>query len=217
MAYPNRISPEVVVLCWLCAVGLAGCSKHDQIRHYKVDKQHVLYQTNHTDSPAARSVPGHSGTLPAEQPSRQLTYDAPQQWTPGQLVASRGSITVRYQAAFEVVDGAKKVEITVSQFPAAAANPLMHINRWRRQIQLDAVTQEQLDKQIKKIQVNQASGDYIQLIGPPEAERPQTTLGAIVVDGPRAWFFKLKGDSELAQREKQRFEAFLQSVRFSGP
>ena len=217
MAYPNRILSEVLVLCCFCAVGLAGCSKHDPIRHYQIDKQHVLYQTNHTEPAAARSVPGHSGTLPPEQPSTQLTYDAPPGWTPGQLIASRRGITVRYQAAFDVVDGEKKVKITVSQFPAAMANPLMQINRWRRLIQLEAVTQEQLDKQIKKIQINQTSGDYIELVGLSKTEQPQTTLGVIVVDGPRVWFFKLDGDSELAQREKQRFEAFLQSARFNGP
>jgi hypothetical protein len=30
----------------------------------------------------------------------------------------------------------------------------------------------------------------------------------------KAWFFKLKGDAELAEQEKGRFEAFLGSVTF---
>ncbi|TXT22045.1 MAG: hypothetical protein FD138_3793, partial [Planctomycetota bacterium] len=46
------------------------------------------------------------------------------------------------------------------------------------------------------------------------SKKPSCTIGVIVPRGDSAWFFKLTGDVELAQREKANFEAFVQSVKF---
>ncbi len=48
-----------------------------------------------------------------------------------------------------------------------------------------------------------------------DAKSKQTILGVIAPDGARTWFFKLKGDTELAAREAPRFKAFVQSVKFN--
>ncbi|MFQ6049384.1 MAG: hypothetical protein ACE5K7_08470, partial [Phycisphaerae bacterium] len=100
-------------------------------------------------------------------------------------------------------------EITVTPLAAAAGALLPNINRWRRQIQLGSLTRQQLDQQIQPIEVDGVPGHYIQLVGPH-----QTILGAIVVHGDTAWFFKLKGDTALASRDQQHFKQFVESVRF---
>ena len=42
----------------------------------------------------------------------------------------------------------------------------------------------------------------------------QTILGAILVRQGTAWFIKLQGDPELADRERAHFESFVQSLVF---
>ena len=159
--------------------------------------------------------PNHAPFAPARRPSPvrpsrvrplakpQLTYDVPQGWSPGQVRGMR-------QAAFNVIEGERKVEITVFHLPASG--PLANVNRWRGLIQLPKTTQQELDRDIKKIKVGQVMGDSIELIGPQT-----TTLGVIVADAAnpgKIWVFKLGGDPQLAAREKKRFEDFVQSVRF---
>ena len=114
------------------------------------------------------------------------------------------------QATFNVIEGERKVEITVFHLPASGL--LANVNRWRGLIQLPKTTQQELDRDIKKIKVGQVMGDSIELIGPQT-----TTLGVIVADAAnpgKIWVFKLGGDPQLAAREKKRFEDFVQSVRF---
>ena len=50
--------------------------------------------------------------------------------------------------------------------------------------------------------------DYVQFFGAKDA-----ILGVIAVRGDMAWFVKLQGASELAKRERQRFEEFVNSIR----
>jgi hypothetical protein len=137
-----------------------------------------------------------------------LTYDVPQGWTQGRVGGMR-------KAAFNVTDGEQSVEITVIDLKSSAGELLPNVNLWRGQIQLGETTQEELDRQIKKIKVGPATGHTIELVGPEGTEPRQAILGVVLIDADRAWFFKLKGNAELAEREKERFEAFVQSVRFT--
>ncbi len=136
----------------------------------------------------------------------KLTYETPEGWAPGRLSVSRGGITVRRQAAFEVFDGSQYVEITVSK---AGGDLLSNVNRWRQQIQLAGITRQELNQKIKEIKVGEATGAYIELVGLQES-----IFGVIVNARGPMWFLKLKGDNKLAQREKDRFAAFVRSIRF---
>ena len=46
------------------------------------------------------------------------------------------------------------------------------------------------------------------------AQHREAILGTIVNAEGRQWFIKLKGDAELAARETEHFEQFVQSIRF---
>lgn len=154
-------------------------------------------------------LPGPSAAGPAVK----LAYDTPEGWKPGNQVSSRGGITVRYDAAFDVVDGNDRFEVTVSSFPGAAANPLGNINRWRGQIGLPPVTEEELEKQLTSIDVGNTPGEYVEMLG-PEGERREMILGVIVVAHSKVWFVKARGDVALARRETERFKAFVRSLKF---
>lgn len=139
----------------------------------------------------------------------KLTFQAPASWTQGELEISRSGIVVRRDAAFEVQDGPRRVEIAVTKLPAAAGATLPNVNRWRGQIGMPELSAEQFAKEKKELDVAGVPGDYVHFSGSQQA-----ILGVIVERSGLAWFIKLQGDRELAQREQQNFEDFVRSIRF---
>ena len=94
-----------------------------------------------------------------------------------------------------------------------AASLLPNVNRWRGQLQMQRITQADLEGDLQPIRVGGAEGKFVELHGPAG----KSTVGVIVVHGNSAWFFKMTGDTELAKRETQNFKAFAQSVKFNEP
>lgn len=136
-----------------------------------------------------------------------LAYDVPKGWKETPAGGMR-------KAGFEVQDGDAKLEITVISLPGAAGGILANINRWRDQVGLGKTTEEALGKEVRQLTVGGIEGFLVELIGPEDAAKRETILAVLTAHGGSVWFFKLKGDSKLAAREKQNFEAFVQSVRF---
>ena len=132
--------------------------------------------------------------------------EIPEGWTAGQA----GQFQL---AVYEVHEGDRQVTISVS---IAAGDLAANVNRWRQQVQLAPLDAADLDKETHKIKVDGQEGTYVEAIGPESAKSRETILGVIVDAQGQQWFLKLKGDSELAAREKPHFEKFVQSIRFRG-
>jgi hypothetical protein len=141
-------------------------------------------------------------SAPTGSAASDLKFDAPSEWSPGKPNAFS-------LAAFKVADGDKQVEITVS---TAGGDLLANVNRWRGQVKLPPIDAAGLVKAAKKIDTLGSTGDYVEIVGPEAANR-ETILGVQAEAGGRTWFVKLKGDAELAQREKPRFETFVKSLK----
>jgi hypothetical protein len=137
--------------------------------------------------------------------SPRLTYVKPDGWSEGTVGGMR-------KAAFTVADGEKKVEITAVDLPDAAGELLPNVNRWRQQIQLPDISQDDLSLVLKKIKLGKLAGDYVELVGPKDAHPRESILAVMVAHEGRTWFFKLKGDSDLVMREQEQFESFVRSV-----
>lgn len=115
-------------------------------------------------------------------------------------------------AAFAVSDGKMSVKTTVSR---AGGDLLQNLNRWRGQLGLDPWSSDEMKMSAKVLSVDGSDGTLVDLVGTDaKSNKPSCTIGVIVPRGDSAWFFKLTGDVELAQREKANFEAFVQSVKF---
>lgn len=177
---PRARAPVLPVLL----LALAGCREPEGIRRYRVPKE-------------------------ASGPAPRLTYRVPEGWSSGPLVVSRGGVQVRRDAAFEVARDGQRVEITVTSLPAAAGSLPANLNRWRQQMQLEPISEEEVSQQARKVPVGDTQGDYVQIFGPDQA-----ILGVVVPRNDTAWFVKLQGDRALAAREKARFEAFVASLHF---
>lgn len=135
----------------------------------------------------------------AEPGATQFEFKVPDGWKPGKSSMMRA-------ASFEAANGDATADISVFAFPADANDLLSNVNRWRGQIGLKAVTAEELEKSSSKISVDGTNGDLVELIGEKD-----TILGVMAKKAGKAWFFKLQGPTDLALREKPKFESFVKS------
>jgi hypothetical protein len=117
-------------------------------------------------------------------------------------------------AAFAVTDGERSVEITAIALPASGGDRLANVNRWRDQVGLVPLSVEELPAALKPIEIDGRPGDYVEIVGQKPEDENELVLGAIVDHNQSTWFFKLKGDVELARREEPAFQEFIHSVRF---
>ena len=187
-----------LVLGDVFALTLVACSRQEGIRRYE-EPEEAVDSVQDIGDMASQASPAGGGP--------RLAYKTPQGWKQGQVGGMR-------KAAFRVDDGDRKVEITVIDLAASAGELLPNVNRWRQQIHLGEITQEELAKAIRPIQVAGGEGHYIELVGPEDAKSRQAILGVVAIREGQAWFVKLWGDSELALREKPRFEEFVSSLKF---
>lgn len=201
--------PVSLIVGGVLACALVGCAPQDEPRRYKVPKAELA-----ESGPAPDTRPDMRPMMPAVAPPAsdgpRLTCATPKGWTSGSADGMR-------KAAFVVQDGERKVEITAIDLAAGAGALLPNVNRWRGQVKLGEITQDELNKAIRPILVAGVEGQYVELVGPEGADSRQAILGVVAIREEKAWFFKLWGDADLALREKTRFEEFVESVQFVTP
>ena len=155
---------------------------------------------------AAAGIEEPAGGEALAAPPSSVTYEAPPEWELGQRVVSRSAFAVPREAAFVVKEDDRSAEITIT---AAGGDVLQNVNRWRGQVGLEPITEEQLAEEAKKVDMNGVEGEYFRLIGPQQA-----ILGVIAMHGGRSWFVKLQGDHDLAVKLQGQFETFVRSIKF---
>ncbi|MGB9274811.1 MAG: hypothetical protein WCC08_06210 [Terrimicrobiaceae bacterium] len=111
-------------------------------------------------------------------------------------------------------DGAK-VDISVTSFQGESGGLLANINRWRGQLDLDAVDAEQLESTIERRTM--AGREFVIVDFANEqapADKKQRVIGAIVPALDETWFFKMTGSDALTAAQKPAFLEVLKSVEF---
>ena len=144
---------------------------------------------------ASREKPGPAAPA-AEKPT--LQFDKPTEWTEGPPAAFAA-------VSLQVTDEDQKAMITVTR---AGGNPLLNVNRWRGQVGLSPLTEEELAKTARKVPVGGFEGNLYEMTS---GER--SIFGVIVEDQGQMWFIKLMGDAPLVERERTRFDEFLKSLK----
>jgi hypothetical protein len=128
------------------------------------------------------------------------------------------------KAEFRISRDGKTATLTAIDFPADAgpmmADPIANVKRWRGEIGLPDLSNEELAKTIEAIQVGSADAKFVSAIPDPsqanQSQAQEGTLAAMVTHGNTIWFLKLRGDRELVASERDNFKKFLASVEFDG-
>lgn len=178
----------------------AGCGRED-IRVYEAPK----------DQPAAaeaRSLPELGQPAAAARPP--LVWQLPPGWE------ERPATAIRVGHFVIPGPGNQEAEVTVIPLAGTGGSDLDNVNRWRAQVNLPAITAEQLSRLAVSVPIGGFEGQSYDLVGDSYEADDQRTLAAILRREGTAWFFKMTGPAQLVGDQKGAFLEFLRTLRFGG-
>ena len=197
----------------------AGCHR-DDVKVYRIAKEsdqasQPAAPALSTDSPNPKMPPGHPdiSSMPGGPASAggapQLTWKTPAGWTelpPGEMRV----------ASFKVAGaGGKQADVSVIPLPGLAGTDAANVNRWRGQVGLPVVTDDELQKAAEKVEAGGQPAQLYDIAGTnPGSGSAERILGVIQHRDGMAWFYKMTGDADLVEQQKPAFVEFLKSVTF---
>jgi hypothetical protein len=181
--------------------------------HPPIDNANSGLPAGHPPIDAAASA--RPSSPPAQSSPDAPKFDVPPSW---KSLGENGM----HKAELALGEGSQRALVTFIEFPAnegpMISDPLSNINRWRREVGLDEIKKEDLGKSTESITVDGHPATYAAMI--PDAKKQEesqsagATLAAIVPNGDRLWFIKMKGDRNLVAAKQDEFKAFLKTVKF---
>ena len=129
-----------------------------------------------------------------------IVFSLPEGWT------DVGSSGIR-KANLRVNDANGSAEVTALSFPGDVGGNLANVNRWCGQIELNTMSQDQLESISEPITISHHGGTYLRLQGPQKS----ILVGILPFHGS-TWFFKMIGDNATVQANELAMESFLNSV-----
>ncbi len=138
-----------------------------------------------------------------------LTWKTPAGWQ--ELPAGEFRV-----ASFKVTgqDG-KQADVSVIPLPGAAGGDFSNVNRWRGQVGLSPVSEEEIKKLAQPVEMAAQPASLYEQDGKNADGAPVRILAVIQHREGTAWFFKMTGDSQLVEQAKPAFVEFLKSVQFA--
>ncbi|HXT38523.1 MAG TPA: hypothetical protein VN887_00725 [Candidatus Angelobacter sp.] len=177
----------------------------------------AFVESGGTDVGGAHFAGADEGRLPDAQPNDLNTSHTPAGKPSWEIPAGWQEVppTEMLLAKFLAGGNDGKAEVTVSAFPGDAGGLLANVNRWRGQVGLAPIDQAELEKQITSLDVMGGKAMLVDVSGQnARAGSKARLIGVIVPREGQTWFYKLMGDPAVAQREKDPFIKFVQSVRY---
>lgn len=140
-------------------------------------------------------------------------YVTPDGWEVRPPIDKQG---VHIPLVFRVTANGGEAEATAMPLPDNGGGLAFNVNRWRRQVGLPPVADEQIRRDARSLKVGDTEAVSVDLSG-PGLDAPKRILGILLPHGKKeTWFFTLKGPPDLVGKEQSHFEAFVKSVRFDG-
>lgn len=194
------------------ALLLAGCGKTDPAS-YRIPKE------KDAELPASMTRPAATAPTPAAAPGGPLAgtavppaggpglaWTAPAAWQPKPVGAMRkGSFTIPG-------DAGATADLSITTFPGAVGGELANINRWRGQVSLPPIAENDLAAAATRFTANGLPFTVVDLAGADPAN-PQRILGGMMPYQDAMWFFKLTGPDALVAQAKPAFLDFLKTVK----
>ena len=206
---PSNVLPLAAAA--LMVFALAGCGR-DSVKVYKVETNDTMM----TLPPAAGS-----GAMPSMMPGGvpvpdnsglpKLKYTLPDGWKEKALTQLR-------VASFEITADGKQADVSVIPLGGMAGGDFANVNRWRGQVGLSTITEEEVQKLAEKIEAAGQPADLYDIAGTSPGSGDESRIIATILHrDDTAWFFKMTGDGALVEKNKAAFIAFLKSVEFGAP
>lgn len=135
-----------------------------------------------------------------------LEWTAPAVWKAKPATAMR-------QGSYDIpVKDGGVADLSISAFTGMAGGLTSNVNRWRGQVGLPPLPEDQIRAACETVTANGLQFTMIDLAG-PAGGTPTRLLGAIAEFGSETWFFKLIGPDAGVAGEKPAFLEFLRTVK----
>ncbi len=111
---------------------------------------------------------------------------------------------------------AKKADVNVAELGGEGGGLLPNVNRWRGQLGLSPVAENDLPQMTQSLDVPGGHATLVDLTGTDLKTGTLTRLvGVIVPQNGQTWFYKLMGDESIVAQQKDAFIKFIQSANYA--
>ncbi len=112
-----------------------------------------------------------------------------------------------------------QADVSIISLPGNAGGFLPNVNRWRGQISLPPLTEEEFSKFAAYFDVRGEQALLVDMLSQSVLEKKTSrtrVIGSILVKEGQCWFFKMMGDDALVESQKEAFTNFVKSVEIPG-
>jgi hypothetical protein len=104
--------------------------------------------------------------------------------------------------------------VNVSRSAGTGGGLAMNINRWRGQLGLAPWSDSELQQQAQSLDTPAGKATLVEMTGTDARSGQKAALvGIIVPQADQTWFYKLMGNPDLVQKQKEAFTGFVKSAK----
>jgi len=186
----------VLAAALVTALFAAGCGR-DSVKVYKADTSDTVVPPPPATVPAAMPATLPSGlAAPDNSGLPKLNYVLPDGWKEKPLTQMR-------VASFEVSGNGKTADVSVIPLGGRSGGDLANVNRWRGQVGLPPITDDDLAKLTESVAITGKPSGLYDIAGTSAGSgNPERILGAILHGDNTVWYFKMAGDPDLVESQK---------------
>jgi len=108
-----------------------------------------------------------------------------------------------------------QASVNVSMSAGDGGGLLANVNRWRTQLGLGPVAEADLAKDAQPLELAGGNASVADFSGQDaRSGQPARLLAVVLPHGGETWFYKLMGNPQVVQQEKDAFLKFVQSVKY---
>jgi hypothetical protein len=157
----------------------------------------------------AAKVMGMAEAIPADASAKPVA-SLPAGWKD---IPNPPMLLAKYEIAGA---GDAKAEVNVSQLAGTGGGVMPNVTRWRvQQLGLPPISEEDLSKTAQSIDVAGRKGTLVDMTGTDSKTGKKARLiGIIVPETSDTWFYKLMGDTQIVEQQKDTFTKFIQTAKF---
>ena len=112
-------------------------------------------------------------------------------------------------------DGGAQATVNVSMSAGDGGGLAANVNRWRKQLGLSDLSNDELAKAAKTVETAGGKAAVVEMGGTDaRTGQPAQLIGAMVTQSGQTWFYKLMGDAKVVEAQKDAFTKFVQSVKY---
>jgi len=112
--------------------------------------------------------------------------------------------------------GGAKASVNVAEMGGEGGGLLANVNRWRGQLSLSALSENDLSPLTQKLDILGGTAPMVDFTGVDAKTGTPTRLIAVIVSqNGQTWFYKLMGDPKVVTQQQTAFTKFIQSANYA--